>query len=249
MTYNTKLQELHANLDMVKEIIKTHKEAALAKLDEVITKYFLILPEARVTRRDVRPDMWHGIEFVFDIGFWNEAEERIDFGSDFWGSYEQYKNHKLGINYGTCGTFHHDDIYQIKRLQLLGQVANTWDTINEELDKVAESCKPYLEALDEMYKIEAEINSIKKEIVAARRAEVEKSLAIGVSLIYNEDIPTRERLFGTHDEPYYITKMTPKFVYLGLSPDTVPDMCYKVKKESLVSSLANNKINRIVENV
>ena len=79
---------VQANIDMTKELLKTEKNRLIAKLEDIVNKFIVNPHRAMITQRDIRIGLWSETEIHFNIGFYNEAEKRVDFASDGGISYD-----------------------------------------------------------------------------------------------------------------------------------------------------------------
>ena len=108
---------VQANIDMTKELLKTEKNRLIAKLEDIVNKFIVNPHGAMITQRDIRIGLWSETEIHFNIGFYNEAEKRVDFASDAWFEYNTKKNELL-VNYGTIGNYTKSNIYHAHSLTI-----------------------------------------------------------------------------------------------------------------------------------
>lgn len=193
-----KIIALEAQLEMNNALIKSEYQMLIAQVEEIIKKYITEPYGAVISRKQLRTGLWDEIEILFEVGFHNETENRIDFGSDVWFEYNTKKN-ELAINYGTIGNYTKSNIYQVKRVNLVAGVFAHINEIEAAFAEVAELANSgnYRAYLEEEYKIESEINQIKKAIKAKELQTIENTLQEGDTLKYSKEVRWRDQLFNT----------------------------------------------------
>lgn len=208
-----KIIALEAQLEMNNELIKNEYKTLIAKVEDVIKKFITEPYGAVISRRQLRTGLWDEIEIMFEVGFHNEAENRIDFGSDIWFEYNTKKN-ELAINYGTIGNYTKSNVYQVKRVNLVAGVFAHINEIEAALAEVAEAANSgnYRAYLEEEYKIESEISQIKKAIKAQQLKEIEYSLKEGDTLKYSNSVRWRDQLFNTNVGAWTIHRICEKTI-------------------------------------
>ena len=149
---------------------------------------------------------------MFEIGFYNTDENRINFGSDLWIDYSSEKN-ELRINHGTCGYYSKADIYQVRRAKLLAYVWEHISEIESELKIFAESIAPTITNYEnKRIQLESEIHTIERTVELAERNQIDESLVPGTRLAYvdNVNLARHYILFGGSIR---VIKRTPKYVF------------------------------------
>lgn len=237
----TELAALQEELNKVKTTLHEEHDKYLTKVSAVIDKWF-VKPLNAVCSRVYMQQGWRcdNDTVQFDVGFYNETEQRVDFGSDVSFYFE---NNKLHANYGTCGMYTKEDVYQIKRVKLLNYI---WDNVNEieqELLSIVSVSSVLLnEYRNTIYSIEAHIRNLEEQARQAEKQEVEKHIVVGKELAYNQDC-NLHRSYRLFDSVCTITHVTPKTVTIrGLYNNP-----RRVRKESLVDHIYKNYI-KICEN-
>ena len=84
---NARKLELETNKELTRQLIITEREKLLNMIETVIHSRILDKTGAVLTRKEIQLDFRDNIEIMFDLGFYNEDENRIDFGSDSWFCY------------------------------------------------------------------------------------------------------------------------------------------------------------------
>lgn len=234
-----KLTALKAERDLIQTAYSVTYDNLIKGLDLIIDKYFVKPFNAKCIRRWFREEFYpeRGVYINFEVGFFNLSEDRIDFGSDMYFTYDSFKK-SLEVNYGTCGAYSKTDEYQVKRVKT---IAHVWDHISEiesELDNYATEITPVvLNNYDKLNEIDRAISSIEHEIQTQKKTEIAESIQVGKVLFYNEQVSLRasQKHFSGRCE---IVKVTPKFVTLrdNYNRET------RIKKEYLVSHAFQNYI-------
>lgn len=208
-----KIIALEAQLEMNNELIKSEYNTLIAKVEDVIKKFITEPYGAVISRRQLRAGIRDAIGIMFEVGFRNEAENRIDFGSDVWFEYNTKQN-ELTVNYGTIGNYTKSDIYQVKRVNLVAGVFANIDEIEAALEEVAEiaNSSNYRAYLEEEYRIESEISQVKKAIKAQQLKEIEYSLKEGDTLKYSNSVRWRDQLFNTEAGAWTIHRICEKTI-------------------------------------
>ena len=202
---------LEAELELLNEDYKIKNDQMLAKLDRILSLYFTECVNGKVIRRFFRHGCWEkSVEIYFEIGFWNDEENRIDFGSDISFEYNLAKE-ELSVNHGCCGSFTKKDVFQFKRGKLIGYVYDNIDIIENELKKIS------LMACDAFYDNDVRVNKIENMIAQdeieqknARKKEIEDSINVGDTFVYdtNTKCYNAVKLFYTK---VTVEKITPKY--------------------------------------
>lgn len=204
---------LEAQLEMNNELIKSEYQILIAQVEDIIKKFITDPYGAVISRRQLGRGLWDEIEIMFEVGFHNNAENRIDFGSDVWFRYSTKEN-ELAVNYGTIGNYTKSNIYQVKRVNLVAGVFAHINEIEAALANVAEIANSgnYRAYIEEEYKIESEISQIKKTIKAQQLKEIEYSLKEGDTIKYSNSVHLRDQLFNTNSGAWTIHRICEKTI-------------------------------------
>lgn len=187
---------VQANIDMTKELLKTEKNRLIEKLEDIVNKFIVNPHGAMITQRDIRIGLWSETEIHFNIGFYNEAEKRVDFASDAWFEYNTKKNELL-VNYGTIGNYTKSNIYQVKRVKMVADIFEKIHEIEAHLGMlVAEADAGQWRTLtSQLYEYEEQLSQLKKKQRAQQLAEAEYELKEGDVVYYNSDVRIGNKLF------------------------------------------------------
>lgn len=234
-----KLIALRAERELIETAYSVKYDDLIKGLDLIIDKYFVKPFNAKCIRRWFREEFYpeHGVYINFEIGFHNVTENRIDFGSDMYFTYESFKQ-SLETNYGTCGTYSKKDEYQVKRVKTLAYVWDHISDIEAELNKyVAEITPVVLDNYDKIRDIDNKILSIEREINAQKKTAIAESIQVGKVVFYNESVSLRssQRYFSGRCE---VVKVTPKFVTLRDNYDRET----RVRKDYIVNHASKNYV-------
>ena len=238
---NTTLIELEAKKEMLNEVRVSEKQRLLDSLINLLNSLFVEQCGGHIRRYDIDFDFTDSTEIRFDVCFLNEKGE-ADFASDMDCRYSTYDN-KLHINHGTCGEYTSNDIYLVKRIKLLNYIWENISTIEASLAELCEDCKKLKTVVSWIGDISYEIKQIMAEIRKKKSDEIEKNLIEGIVVVYNNEVSFRNRILP--DKPWFdkyeweVIKVTPKFVTLVNITNNVE---YKVRKETLVKEVVNEKI-------
>lgn len=238
----TKLKALNAELELIKEGYNIIYDEKVSKLDSILNKYIISCSDAICTRRFFREGFNQGIEIIFELGFHNAEENRIDFASDIWAEFCSDTS-ELKINYGTCGSYSKSDIYQVKRVKLIAYIWDHIKEIEEQLTKYSEELKPVVNKYwNDVYEIEKEIRTIESKIKEEELLNIESSLVVNRIIEYAENcsLHTYQRHFSGRCK---IIKVTPKFVTLLNKFEQE----YRVRKDKIINHIHNGHINVISE--
>lgn len=236
---NTKLTALKAERELMQTAYSVKYNQLIKGLDLIVDKYFVKPFNAKCIRRWFREEFYpeRGVYINFEIGFHNVTEDRIDFGSDMYFTYDSFKQ-SLEVNYGTCGAYSKRDEYQVKRVKTIAYVWDHISDIESELNKYAVEITPVvLDNYDKLYEIDRAISSIEQEINTQKKTEIAESIQVGKVLFYNEQVSlcASQKHFSGKCE---VVKVTPKFVTLIDSYNRET----RIKKEYLVSHAFQNYI-------
>ena len=190
---------VQANIDMTKELLKTEKNRLIAKLEDIVNKFIVNPHGAMITQRDISIGLWGETEIHFNIGFYNEAEKKVDFASDVWFEYNTKKNELL-VNYGTIGNYTKSNIYQVKRVKMVADIFEKIHEIEAHLGMLASEAdegqwRTLTSQLDEY---EEQMSQLKKQQRARQLAEAEYELKEG-DVVYYPDVRIGNKLFPAND--------------------------------------------------
>ena len=210
-----KLNALKAERELIQTAYLIKYDALIKGLDLIIDKYFTKPFNAICIRRWFREEFYpkRGVYINFEIGFHNVSEDRIDFGSDMYFTYDSFKN-SLEVNYGTCGAYSRKDIYQVRRVQTIAHIWNNIDDIEADLNNYAIDITPVvLDNYDKLYDIDKQISSTEQEIAMQKKNHIAELLQVGKLVCYSNDaaLNARQRYFDGKCE---VIKVTPKFIVL-----------------------------------
>ena len=98
----TKLIELETSKKLLEEVLHTTYTQLINNVEHAINNLIVDSHDAKLLRKWIRNDD-KGLYLCFEVGFYNDVEQRIDFGSDvsFYYSVER----GLEVNYGTIGMY------------------------------------------------------------------------------------------------------------------------------------------------
>lgn len=234
-----KIIALRAERELIETAYSVKYDELIKGLDLIIDKYFVKPFNAKCIRRWFREEFYpeRGVYINFEIGFHNVTEDRIDFGSDMYFTYDSFKQ-SLEANYGTCGAYSRKDEYQVKRVKTLAYVWDHVIDIEAELNKYAAEITPVvLDNYDKIYDIDKKILSIEHEINSQKKTAIAESIQVGKVIYYNEQISLRavQKLFSGRCE---VVKVTPKFVTLRDNYDRET----RVRKEYIVNHAFKNYV-------
>ena len=228
----SKLIALKAERELIQTAYSVKYDELIKGLDLIIDNYFVKPFNAKCIRRWFREEFYpeRGVSINFEIGFHNVTEDRIDFGSDMYFTYDSLKQ-SLEANYGTCGAYSKKDEYQIKRVKTLAYVWDHISDIEAELNKYAAEITPVvLDNYDNLNEIDRKISSIEHEIQTQKKNAIAESIQVGKVVFYNEQKSLRaaQKLFLGDCE---VTKVTPKFVVVTNNFDKQ----FRIRKEHIVA--------------
>ena len=231
--------EVNAQLELLNVAINTEHDKIQQRLINGIKNLILDVNEAYLVRAWIQKSHWEDLNINFEFGFWNTTENRVDFGSDCWCSWSS-ENHKLKLNYGTCGAYSSEDIYQVKRVKTISFIWDHIDEIESFLESIFEDSEKYRDLQKEEFKLELELVHIKEAERDAARSEIEKNLKIGQVLFYDKDIRCSNKLFNDLVDDWRISSITDKNI--KLRSDALE--CSKlIKKEKIVNMIYMNTLH------
>lgn len=237
------LTTLNADLELTKAEYSVRYDLMMEELSKIISRCITDRSDAVCTRKWFRSSMNPGhLEICMEFGFHNSEENRIDFGSDIWTEFST-ETGELKLNYGTCGIYSKQDIYQVKRIQLISYIWANIEHIEQELSKFSSTVTPVVvEFQNKKYALEKEIRDIEDKIKSEDLKQIENKLVEGVSLAYADNCSIKHfnRLFY---ETCRVIKITPKFVTVINSHNVES----KIRKEQIVSNIYYKHIVMIEE--
>lgn len=191
---------VQANIDMTRELLKTEKNRLITKLEDIVNKFIVNPHGAMITQQDIRIGLCSETEIHFNIGFYNEAEKRIDFASDAWFEYNTKKNELL-VNYGTIGNYTKSNIYQVKRVKMIADIFEKIHEIEAHLGMLAAEADAgqWRTLTSQLYEYEEQLSQLKKQKRAQQIAEAEYELKEGDVVYYNPDVRIGYKLFPAND--------------------------------------------------
>lgn len=192
---------VQANIDMTKELLKTEKNRLIAKLEDIVNKFIVNPHGAMITQRDIRIGLWSETEIHFNIGFYNEAEKRVDFASDVWFEYNTKKNELL-VNYGTIGNYTKSNTYQVKRVKMIADIFEKIHEIEAHLSMLAAEADAgqWRTLTSQLHEYEEQMSQLKKNLRAQQIAVAEYELKEGDVVYYHPDVRIGNKLFPANSE-------------------------------------------------
>lgn len=241
---HTYIESLQADIEMTKEIIKSQSIDLIAEMRGIIEKHIVIPADAMIVKNDIRLGFANELVMSCEIGFWNDKDNRIDFGSECFIEFTQING--LRINYGIMGYIGKENIYQMKRLNLFGLFYNKYDTIESDLKTLCIKAQNWYETSVQLKEKEAELKEEFDKIIATHMEEISNSLAVDQRLQYvsSEKIAPSNRVLGSKffrdGDQWEITKLTKTYVWCkNITFNTSEE---KIKRESLIEAIAKNYI-------
>lgn len=191
---------VQANIDMTKELLKTEKSRLIAKLEDIVNKFIVNPHGALITQRDILTGLWGETEIHFNIGFYNEAEKRVDFASNVWFEYNTKMNELL-VNYGTIGNYTKSNIYQVKRVKMVADIFEKIHEIEAHLGMLAAEADAgqWRDLTSQLYEYEEQMSQLKKQQRDQQLAQAEYEIKEGDVVYYNPDVRIGNKLFPAND--------------------------------------------------
>ena len=222
-----------AALEVKQEVLK--KEALDMKkplVDEITTIMkawgLACFEDANIVHVNISDGFRNNVEIRIEIAF-TEGVNRV-FGSDLSLDYDSNTN-LLSINYGTCGRFNKNNIYQFRRIELLNKIITNINFIEARLCDVCEKAhQTYIKKLEERYELDVQISALKSSIKKSEMINVINNLCPGQKWHYRDESPIDCRVYRFTHKPIIITKITPKFVFFTANLDGGTE--YKCRKET-----------------
>ena len=228
----TRKLELETNKELTRQLIIAEREKLLNMIETVIHSRILDKTGAVLTRKEIQLDFKDNIEIMFDLGFYNADEDRIDFGSDLWCCYSFAKN-ELSFNYGTIGTFTKSNKYQVMRVNLIYQMFSIVELLEQEFYYICTMASEWKKHEQDLIHIDCELINIQAEEKKLEAEKIASKFVVGTRLKYNDGVRRNTVLFYEHDGAWFrIVKETPKYVFVTATSD---DDVTKVHKEKLLN--------------
>ena len=241
----TYVQELEADIEMTKEIVNSYKVDIIASVKDIFNRYLANDTDAMITKTDLRLGISNAIELVCEIGFWNDQENRIDFGSDVMLDFTLRDG--LRINHGIMGYASKKDIYQMKRYNLFGYFYKNYDMMETELTQVVNNANAWQEASISILEKETKIKDYLEAEAEEYRKTLNAQLAVGDLYKHATGILARHRIWNysyNYDaDVFEVVKLTPKYVTLKALLEGVTEL--HIKRDTLVRAVAESKVVKI----
>lgn len=209
----SKLLTLKTELECLQEIQKSEKNLLYAELESIIKKSILEESSAVLCRKYiVHGPAENHIYISFELGFFNETENRIDFGSDIICYFDTSKD-VLQVNTSTCGPYSKLDTYQVQRLRLLNSIFDKVEIIETSLRQLYKNAQSFIKHQKDIYELETEIYKSEEQLKEEERKKISESLVPNSRLYYSEDWRTKinptSKLFN---DVLSVKSVSPKFV-------------------------------------
>lgn len=187
---------LQVNIDMTEELLNVEKNRLIAKLEGIVNELIVKPHGSMITQKDIRMGLWNEIEIQFNIGFYSEAEKRVDFASDVWFEYNTKKSELL-VNYGTIGNYTKSNTYQVKRVKMVADVFEKINEIEADLAALAQEAAQgqWRNLTSQLYEYEKQMSQLKKNLRAQQLVAAEYQLKEGDIVYYNSDVRIGNKLF------------------------------------------------------
>ena len=201
--------------------------------------YVLKVSEAKKILIENNPEIAPHIKTILAPGIYlldfTDSEGNYVFASDVSFDYDS-RTKLLSINYGTCGRFNENNIYQFRRIQLLNKIVTNISMLQSRLNDVAEKAsETYIKKIWEGYEIDVQIEAIKASLKKAELIKITQNLTPGQRWHYTEECPGDLRVYRYTYKPLTITRVTPKMVFFTANPDGGTE--YRCTKEAFVNHI------------
>lgn len=208
-----KLIELQSKIELVQEVIDIEYSKLKQSIETVLMKY-LESYEGVVLKVNLGKDGDH-IRAFGDVSFYNDTTKDIDFGSSFDFSFTPSQD-GLRVNHGTCGYWGKQDVYQIRRVQVL---ANLFAHVEELEASLMDICKSDTAAVynnhqKEYYNYAMELESIKSDQVEEEKKRLVDALRVNDVLVYDDSVGVKFRRFRSDIDTWCISKICDKTIKL-----------------------------------
>lgn len=212
----TKIIALQNQLEFIEEANIVCKETILNMIEQHIKELITGPNDAVLLSKDI--DYQYDNQFIirFEVGFENnDSPSGIDFGSDAYFYYETRKN-ALSVNHGTIGSFTKDNVYQLKRINLLAHVFKNINKIEEEFNNICNSAVvvEYAKNYEEHINVTVALNDAEHELKKQKIEELKYSTVEGAFVEYNTEKVrfTRDMVFNSKVCSWTIDRITDKRV-------------------------------------
>ena len=228
-----------AALEAKKELIRKEaldiKKLLIDEIKTIVGAYGVAcFEDAKVRYINIREGFQDNVEINFEVSF-TDPEGNYVFASDISFDYDS-RTKLLSINYGTCGRFNENNIYQFRRIQLLNKIVTNISMIQSRLHDVAEKASDtFIKKIWEGYEIDVQIEAIKASLKKAELIKITQNLTPGQRWHYIEECPRDLRLYRYTYKPLTITRVTPKMVFFTANPDGGTE--YRSTKEAFVNHI------------
>ena len=238
MTTSTNISAELANLDMLREVIKTTKKPLIEEIELIVGKYLCVPSGAQITRTTLEINIWDQPEIHVQIGFWNEEEQRIDFSSDV--DIEYNEKYGLRLNHGCIGYVGENNPYHMKRFKLFGAFAQNYGMIKAEFCHLL--LNDWLAAERDYMNTICEMEQQAKAQKDAAIQDINNALEIGQEYTHAPNTPSHSKVWNVtfYGDIYRITKMTPKYVHLVNSENEKNEV--KVKRDLFVNRIYEGRV-------
>lgn len=205
-----KLVAIQSEIDMIRELEITARDRVRNDITNIVTELIANKCEGTCVAADIYD---HGKEprITFHIEFFNQEEDRYDFGSDIW--FEYTKSQGLSINYGTIGYFTKQAVYQFKRIKCLNIVGDNIKNIETALYRIADTTSDYFSYQQQRYTLQVEERKIKDSLRQQKCDTLLASLSVGDAVSY---VPASDGRFNCRrlfmGDNFKIGKINPKTI-------------------------------------
>lgn len=245
MTTNVKLQALEISKEMADVTEKAKKLTIMKMIEDMLFETILTKVGAKVRQTSLRLGLNDDeINFDIDIAWWDESKSHYDFMSDLTLCYSKYEG--LRINHGTGGYFTSEDIYMMKRCELLGLIAANYDLLKENFIKIHDEALEWRNAAIDCRTLKIEIEDVKNAEANKAIEDVNNSLKVGQKLQYSmtQEIHLGNRVMGNrvfkNYDTWEILKLTKMYAYIKNITSKTPEE--KVKRTLLARVINENDI-------
>ena len=211
------------------------KKSLVEEIKTIVGAYGVAcFEDARVIHINIHEGFQDNVEINFEVSF-TDPEGNYVFASDISFDYDS-RTKLLSINYGTCGRFNENNIYQFRRIQLLNKIVTNISMIQSRLHDVAEKAsETYIKKIWEGYEIDVQIEAIKASLKKAELIKIAQDLTPGQKYQYREESPGDLRVYRYTYKPLIITRVTPKMVFFTANPNGGTE--YRCTKEVFVNHI------------
>lgn len=232
---------LKNQLELTDAMIEQEHEALLNKLDAILNSLVAEPNGAKIISKCLRTQ---GLSVIvnFEVGFLNTDEEHFEFGSEVSGEFSS-KDNKLYINYGTCGKYSIENVYQVKRALLVADVWKNISSIETALQMFTDSVSyKYTQLCADRQSLLYEIECVEAEARKHALSELENTLKIGSIVKYDESISYSYRQFKDWVDTWRICRVCEKTIKLKADHfDTIKQL----DKQMFLAAIYNGTIHII----